>query len=128
KAYQARDNQTYAFGERYELAEKSGTWQIVRFRYWPLRPDTGKEFGALYFEELDAKIEEERRRGDERQAAYDLLLAYRFDELTELVRRLTDQTPDDPWAWKMRAVASAMIGDRADAERASQTERMLEGR
>lgn len=105
-----------AFGEHYMFEKRGGEWKVVRFEYWPLMPDTLEELGPSRFGELDAKVEESRERGDERNVAYYLMAAYRFDECADVSRRLTDQTPEEPWVWDMRAKASAMVGDRADAE------------
>jgi len=105
-----------AFGEHYLFEKRGGEWKMVRFEYWPLMPDTLEELGPSRFGELDAKVEESRDRGDERNVAYYLMAAYRFDECAEVSRRLTEETPEEPWVWDMRAKASALVGDRADAE------------
>jgi hypothetical protein len=34
-----------AFGERYDLERRDGSWRAVHLRYWPLRPDTDQPFG-----------------------------------------------------------------------------------
>jgi hypothetical protein len=128
RTYQTSEGrETSAFGERYDLAKRGGEWKIVRFRYWPLLPDSGKEFGHDYFAELDRKIEQEQQTGDDRNAARDLVLAYRFDESAALSRRLTAQTPEEPWVWEIRGLTSALIGDIDDAERSMQAVRRLKG-
>ena len=118
------DQQSW-FGQRYELERRGGEWRVVYFRYWPLRPDTGKEFGAAYFADLDHKIETALSTSDYRDAAYDMMLGYRFDECAKLARGLTESTPDDWWAWDMRSRASAMVGDLDDALAASDKARAL---
>ena len=108
-----------AFGERYELVTDDKGPTIVRFEYWPRRPDTLKEFGSAYFTDVDSRIEDARSKGDDRMVAYLLMAAWRFDECAKLTRELTRATPEEPWVWTMRAKASAIIGDRADAENAA---------
>jgi hypothetical protein len=110
-----------AFGERYVLERRGGEWRIVRFRYWPLRPETMDEFGAAYFADLDQQIEQTRASGDRRRVAWLLLAAYRFEECAALSRALAEEEPKEPWVWKMRATASAMVGDGEDAEAAMAT-------
>jgi hypothetical protein len=118
------DQQSW-FGQHYELERRGGEWKVVRFRYWPLRPDTGGEFGAPYFADLDRQIETALGSGDERNAAYWMMLAYRFDECAKLGRKLTDAMPTDWWAWDMRSRASAMVGDLDDALSAGRVARSL---
>ncbi len=108
-----------AFGERYELVADDKSLSIVRFEYWPLRPDTLKEFGSAYFTDVDSRIEEARSKGDDRMVAYLLMAAWRFEECAKLTRELTIATPEEPWVWTMRAKASAIVGDRVDAENAA---------
>lgn len=108
-----------SFGQRFELVCRSGAWRIERLRYWPLDPDTGEDF-TQFFQATDASIERELSEGDLRNAAYHLMLAYRFNECAALSRRLTSDTPDDAWAWGLRAKASALIGDRSDADQSFQ--------
>jgi hypothetical protein len=108
-----------SFGQRFELACRSETWRIERFRYWPLDPDTGEDF-TQFFQATDASIERDLSEGDLRNAAYHLMLAYRFNECAALSRRLTSDTPDDAWAWELRAKASALTGDRDDADQSIQ--------
>jgi hypothetical protein len=108
-----------SFGQRFELVCRSGAWRVERFRYWPLNPDTGEDF-TQFFLATDASIERELSEGDLRNAAYHLMLAYRFNECAALSRRLTSDTPDDAWAWDLRAKASALIGDRSDADQSIQ--------
>ena len=113
-----------AFGEHYVLERRAGEWKIVRLRYWPLRPDTMEEFGADYFADLDRQIEKIESLGDgsdDRNRAWLLLAAYRFEECAALSRTLTERTPLEPWVWEMRANASAMVGDGEDAEAATRT-------
>jgi hypothetical protein len=116
-----------AFGERYALEKRAGEWRIVRFEYWPVKPDTFEELGA-YFEEADAKVDADRASGDERSLAYHLMAAYRFDECAAVTRRLTDATPEEPWCWEMRAKASALVGDREDADRSMVEMKRRKGR
>lgn len=111
--------QRASFGQRFELVCRSGTWRIEGFRYWPLDPDTREDF-TQFFRATDASIERELSEGDLRNAAYHLMLAYRFNECAALSRRLTSDTPDDVWAWELRAKASALIGDRNDADQSVQ--------
>lgn len=113
------------FGQTFRLVKFDGVWQIVRFRYYPINPETQEEFAASFFEETDRLAEEDLRTGDYRNATYHLFIGYRFDDSAMLARQLTDADPADPWAWEMRAKASAMIGDEEDAEKASQTVRKL---
>jgi hypothetical protein len=120
------DGELHAFGESYRLELRDGAWKIVKFEYWPLLPDTLKEFDAQFWADEDAKIDEARASGDARQLAYELMVGYRFDECVEVSRRLTAETPNDPWVWGMRATASALVGDQVDAERASAEKRRLE--
>jgi len=115
------------FGQTFRLVKFDGAWQIVRFRYYPINPDTQEEFAASFFEEMDRLAAEDLRTGDYRNATYHLFVGYRFDDSAMLARQLTDADPADPWAWEMRAKASAMIGDKEDAEKASQTVRKLKG-
>ena len=115
-----------AFGERYVL-EKRGAWKIVRFEYWPVTPDTLAELGE-YFADADAKVDAARASGDERALAFQLMAAYRFTECAEVTRRLTDATPEEPWVWEMRAKASALIGDREDADRSMAELKRRKGR
>jgi hypothetical protein len=105
-----------AFGEHYLFERRDGGWTMLRFEYWPLMPDTLEEVGPSRFAELDAAVDKSREGGDERNVAYYLMAAYRFDECAETSRRLTEETPEEPWVWDMRAKASALVGDRADAE------------
>lgn len=104
-----------AFGERYVLEKRGADWKMTRFEYWPVTPDTLEEMPA-YFADADAKVDAARASGDDRALAYHLMGAYRFDECAEVTRRLTDATPDEPWCWEMRAKASALVGDRRDAD------------
>jgi hypothetical protein len=113
-----------SFGQRFALERRSGVWRIVRFRYWPLDPETGEEF-TQFFRDTDALIERNLADGDLRNAAYHMMLAYRFEECATLSRRLTNDGPDDPWAWDIRARASSMIGDRKDADQSIQISRTL---
>ena len=115
-----------AFGERYDLEKRDGSWRVVRLRYWPLRPDTNQPFGEAYFADLDHRIDRALADGDKRTAAYLLMLAYRMTECAALARTLTDETPDDAWAWHMREKASAVVGDGVDAELAGQRAKALE--
>ena len=108
-----------AFVERYELVSDDKGLSVVRFEYWPLRPDTLKEFGSAYFTDVDSRIEDARSKGDDRMVAYLLMAAWRFDECAKLTRELTIATPEEPWVWTMRAKASAIVGDRVDAENAA---------
>ena len=119
-----RDGRKASFSQRFELVCRSGAWRIERFRYWPLDPDTGQEF-TQFFLDTDAQIERELAEGDLRNAAYHLMLAYRFNECAALSRRLTSDTPDDAWAWGLRAKASALIGDRNDADQSVKIARSL---
>lgn len=113
-----------SFGQRFELVRRSGAWRIARFRYWPLIPETGEDFGR-FFAETDARIEEDLRTGDLRNAAYHMMLAYRFKECAALTRRLTTDQPKDAWAWELRAKASALVGDGKDADESSELARSL---
>jgi hypothetical protein len=115
-----------AFGERYDLERREGAWRIVHLRYWPLRPDTDQPFGEAYFADLDHRIDRALADDDKRTAAYLLMLAYRMTECAVLARTLTDETPDDAWAWHMREKASAVVGDGPDAELAAQRAKGLE--
>lgn len=116
--------ETYDFGERYEFAKRAGAWKIVAFRYWPLMEGTGKEFD---FQALDQKVEDARARGDRREEAYYLMGAYRFEECARVARLITEQTPEEPWCWEMRAIASAMMGDEEDADRSMRRAESLHG-
>jgi len=106
------------FGQRYELERRGGDWKVIAFRYWPLRPDTGNEFGTAYFADLDRQVAAALKQGDQKQAAYNMMLGYRFDECAKLARDIADTNPDDWWSWDMRSRASAMVGDLEDAIRA----------
>jgi len=106
------------FGQRYELERRGGDWKVIAFRYWPLRPDTGNEFGTAYFADLDRQVSAALKAGDQKNAAYNMMLGYRFDECARLAREIADANPDDWWSWDMRSRASAMVGDLEDAVRA----------
>jgi hypothetical protein len=116
-----------AFGQRFDLMERDGAWKIIRFRYWPLYPDSGREFGEPYFEDLDAKIAADLAADNRREAAYRMMISYRFDECAVLIRRITSEAPDDPWGWDLRSTASAMTGDAADAAASRATAKRLRG-
>lgn len=113
------------FGQTFRLVKFDGVWQIVRFRYWPINPQTQRDFSEEYFAEMDRLAEEDLRNGDYRNATYHLFVGYRFDDAAMFGRTLTDADPNDAWAWEMRAKASAMIGDKVDAEKASEMTRRL---
>jgi hypothetical protein len=108
--------QESAFGERYVLSRRGSGFAVVQFRYWPLLPDTLREFGSEYFDVADREVAEARARGDVRATAYRLFTAYRFAEASEEIRKFCDDNPTDAWAWGMRAMTSAMIGDLDDAK------------
>jgi hypothetical protein len=113
-----------AFGQRFELACSAGAWRVAHFRYWPLDPVTGREFTA-FFQETDARIQQDLEASDLRDAAYRMMLAYRFNECAGLARRLTTDDPGDAWSWELRAKASALIGAIDDAEQSLQKARSL---
>lgn len=76
----------------------------------------GEPFGDEYFARLDRRIDEARSAGDRRNEAYLLMIAFRMAECAVASRKLTEDAPDDAWAWHMREKASAVVGDRMDAE------------
>lgn len=109
-------DQTYSFVQRYELKRRDNRWLVVKYRYWPIRPENGEEYD---WEALDQQVDASRAANDQRNLARNLMLAYRFKESADVARRITEQDPNDAWNWDMRAKASAMVGDLADAEESS---------
>lgn len=121
---EAKDVKSW-FGQTFRLVKQDGSWQIVAFRYWPINPETQQDFTMDFFGGMDQSVEDDLRNGDFRNATYHLFVGYRFDDAAMFGRTLTDADPDDVWAWEMRAKASAMIGDKIDAEKASEMARKL---
>lgn len=113
------------FGQTFRLVKQDGLWQVVAFRYWPINPETRQDFTMDFFGEMDRSVEEDLRNRDYRNATYHLFVGYRFDDAAMFGRTLTETDPQDVWAWEMRAKASAMIGDKNDAENASEMVRKL---
>lgn len=121
---EAKDIKSW-FGQTFRLVNQDGLWQIVAFRYWPINPETQQDFTMDFFGEMDRSVEEDLRNKDYRNATYHLFVGYRFDDAAMFGRTLTETDPEDVWAWEMRAKASAMIGDKNDAEKASEMVRKL---
>lgn len=117
---------TWSFGEDYEmtgelyrLRKTPAGWKVSLNRGWPLKTKFGKDvrtFDADTWEKLDSDADELVRmdkRGN--RAAQALIVAHRFRDAHDLLKKVTarkDATADD---WIRRGEAALMVGDADDA-------------
>ncbi len=109
--------------EIYRLRRTANGWKVYENRWWPVRAKYGErkfDFNEGTWKELDARVEECRRKGDLRELLRALFDAFRFAEAHETARKLTGGADVEALDWVMRGQAAVLAGDGKDAAQAFQ--------
>ena len=93
------------YGREYQLRLEQDRWQLQATRQWPILKRWGEElttYDAKTWSELDADVKRFMEQGKRRETAERLRRAYRFKEMMEMMKQITESPDANANDWRIR--------------------------